>query len=125
MSRDMTKPTKWLCTQRRLGSAWASTQADPSCCWAQMPFCWFCHVAAQMFFLIFSIFLMKLLRMLKFVKTTDEFPSHANCGLDISPIDTSDSDYKLACEPVTWVSKTKTLLALNRTNGLLEISSHS
>ena len=24
----MTKPTKWLCAQRRLRSAWASTQSD-------------------------------------------------------------------------------------------------
>ena len=30
MSRDMTKPTKWLCVQRRLRSAWASTQSDQS-----------------------------------------------------------------------------------------------
>ena len=28
MSRDMTKPTKWLCAKRRLGSAWASAQSD-------------------------------------------------------------------------------------------------
>ena len=31
-SRDMTKPTKWLCTQRRLRSAWASAQSDQSLC---------------------------------------------------------------------------------------------
>ena len=30
MSIDMTKPTKWLCAQRRLRSAWASTQSDQS-----------------------------------------------------------------------------------------------
>ena len=30
LSRLMTKPTKWLCTQRRLRSAWASTQSDQS-----------------------------------------------------------------------------------------------
>ena len=30
MNRDMTKPTKWLCAQRRLRSAWASAQSDPS-----------------------------------------------------------------------------------------------
>ena len=30
MSRDMTKPTKWLCPQWRLRSAWASTQSDQS-----------------------------------------------------------------------------------------------
>ena len=30
MSHLMTKPTKWLCTQRRLRSAWASAQADQS-----------------------------------------------------------------------------------------------
>ena len=30
LSRDMTKPTKWLCTQRRLISAWAFTQSDQS-----------------------------------------------------------------------------------------------
>ena len=30
MSRDMTKPTKWVCTQRRLRSAWASAQSDQS-----------------------------------------------------------------------------------------------
>ena len=30
MSRDMTKPTKWLDVQRRLRSAWASAQSDQS-----------------------------------------------------------------------------------------------
>ena len=30
MSRNMTKPTKWVCAQRRLRSAWASAQADQS-----------------------------------------------------------------------------------------------
>ena len=30
MSYDTTKPTKWLCTQRRLRSAWASAQSDQS-----------------------------------------------------------------------------------------------
>ena len=28
MSRNTTKPTNWLCAQRRLRSAWASTQSD-------------------------------------------------------------------------------------------------
>ena len=32
MSRDITKPTKWLCVQRRLRSAWASAQSDQSLC---------------------------------------------------------------------------------------------
>ena len=30
MGRDMTKPTKWLCAQRRLRSAWACAQSDQS-----------------------------------------------------------------------------------------------
>ena len=30
MSHLMTKPTKWLCTQQRLRSAWASVQSDQS-----------------------------------------------------------------------------------------------
>ena len=30
LSRLMTKPTKWLCAQRRLRSAWASAQSDQS-----------------------------------------------------------------------------------------------
>ena len=30
MSRDMTKPTMWVCDQRRLRSAWASAQSDQS-----------------------------------------------------------------------------------------------
>ena len=30
MSRDMTKPIKWLCDQRRLRSVWASAQSDQS-----------------------------------------------------------------------------------------------
>ena len=30
LSRDMTKPTKWLCAQRRLRSAWVSAQSDQS-----------------------------------------------------------------------------------------------
>ena len=29
-SRLVTKPTKWLCAQRRLRSAWASAQSDQS-----------------------------------------------------------------------------------------------
>ena len=29
-SRNMTKPTKWVCAQRRLRSAWASAQSDQS-----------------------------------------------------------------------------------------------
>ena len=34
MSRDMTNPTKWLCAQRRLRSAWAPAQSDQSLCCA-------------------------------------------------------------------------------------------
>ena len=30
LSRNMTKPTKWLCAQRRLRSAWAYAQSDQS-----------------------------------------------------------------------------------------------
>ena len=30
MNHNMTKPTKWLCAQRRLRSAWASAQSDQS-----------------------------------------------------------------------------------------------
>ena len=30
MSRNMTKPTKWVCAQRRLRSAWASAKSDQS-----------------------------------------------------------------------------------------------
>ena len=30
LSRDMSKPTKWLCAQQRLGSAWAFAQSDQS-----------------------------------------------------------------------------------------------
>ena len=33
LSRKMTKPTKWLCAQRRLRSAWASAQSDQSLRW--------------------------------------------------------------------------------------------
>ena len=35
MSRDMTKPTKCVCAQRRLRSAWASAQSDQSSLCAQ------------------------------------------------------------------------------------------
>ena len=35
MSHDMTKPTKWVCAQRRLRSAWASAQFDQSSLCAQ------------------------------------------------------------------------------------------
>ena len=34
-SCDMTKPTKWLCVQQRLRSAWASAQSDQSLRWTQ------------------------------------------------------------------------------------------
>ena len=37
-----------LSAQRRLWSDWADAQADLSLCWARMPFCWFCHNAAQL-----------------------------------------------------------------------------
>ena len=36
-----------LSAQRRLWSDWADAQADRSLRWAHMPFCWFCHEAAQ------------------------------------------------------------------------------
>ena len=67
MSRLMTKPTKWLCAERRLRSAftvrsrpklslwgqrrlwseWAHAQADLSLRWAHRSFLWFCHEAAH------------------------------------------------------------------------------
>ena len=37
-----------LSAQRRLWSDWVDAQADLSLRWAHMPFCWFCHKAAQM-----------------------------------------------------------------------------
>ena len=36
-----------LSAQRRLWSDWADAQADLSLRWAHIPFCWFCHEAAQ------------------------------------------------------------------------------
>ena len=76
MSHDMTKPTKWVCAQRRLRSAWAFAQSDQSSLsawrtfwslaktlirlggcpgWSDsslgaQSFCWFWHEAAQMLF---------------------------------------------------------------------------
>ena len=69
ISRDMTKPTMWLCAQRRLRSAWAFAQSDQSLRCAlngllktqvffmrtaktlirlgAQSLCWFCRVAAQ------------------------------------------------------------------------------
>ena len=49
--------------QWRLWSDWADAQADLSLRWAHIPFCWFCHEAAQvvlvdlsgMFFLLFWV----------------------------------------------------------------------
>ena len=35
ISRDMTKPTNWVCAQRRLRSAWASAESDQSSLCAQ------------------------------------------------------------------------------------------
>ena len=83
LSRLMTKPTKWLCAQQILRSAWAFAKSDQSslCAqwvakdlsflhadredsdqtgqmpgliclrWVHLPFCWFCHEAAQMILL--------------------------------------------------------------------------
>ena len=38
-----------LTAQRRLWSDCADAQADQSLQWAHMPFCWFCHEAAQLY----------------------------------------------------------------------------
>ena len=38
LSRDMTKPTKWMCAQWRHRSDWADAQADLSLCWAHTHF---------------------------------------------------------------------------------------
>ena len=38
-----------LNAQRRFRSDWADAQADLSLRWAHMPFCWFCHEAAQLY----------------------------------------------------------------------------
>ena len=73
----MTKPTMWLCAQRRLRSAWASAQSDQSLrcpheenLGPQLPIkrtaktlirlgaqslCWFCHVAAHLLNELFCI----------------------------------------------------------------------
>ena len=37
-----------LSAQWRLWSDWADAQADLSLRWAHIPFCWFCHEAAQL-----------------------------------------------------------------------------
>ena len=54
MSCLMTKPTKWLCAQRRLRSASESLQMPRlilSLRWAHMlPFCWFCNAVAHIKF---------------------------------------------------------------------------
>ena len=47
----MTKPTKWLCVQRRLRSVWA----DLSLRWAHTHFVCFCHVAAHLYCFRFVI----------------------------------------------------------------------
>ena len=39
---------KLSCGQRRLWSDWVDAQADLRLHWTQVPFCWFCHEAAQM-----------------------------------------------------------------------------
>ena len=36
------------CGQQRLWSDWADAQVDLSLRWVHMPFCWFCHEAAQL-----------------------------------------------------------------------------
>ena len=77
MSRDITKPKKWVCAQRRLRSTWASAQLRTQAffmrtaktlirlgeCpgWSESSlgahsFCWFCHVSAQIFWSIFFCF---------------------------------------------------------------------
>ena len=43
-----------LRAQRRLWSDWADAQAELSLRWAHMPFCWFCHVAAEFCFNYFK-----------------------------------------------------------------------
>ena len=47
-----------LSAQRRLWSDWADAHADLSLRWAHMPFCWFCHEAAQMYFERFSLLML-------------------------------------------------------------------
>ena len=42
------KDPTFLCEHSEDWSDWADAQADPSLRWAHMPFCWFCHEAAQM-----------------------------------------------------------------------------
>ena len=41
--------------QRRLWSDWADAQADLNLCWAHRSFCWFCHAAAYIFLLVFTV----------------------------------------------------------------------
>ena len=57
MSCRMTKPTKTMCAQGRLRSAWVAkdtsflhADSEDSDQTGHMPFCWFCHEAAQIKF---------------------------------------------------------------------------
>ena len=97
-SRDMTKPTKWMCAQRRLRSAWASAQSDQSLrcphealsaqrrlirlagCpgWSEsslgaQPHCWFCHVAAHTLIFFFYQRVMRVRIVSSPDETTDRF----------------------------------------------------
>ena len=42
------KDSTFLHTDSEDWSDWADAQADLSLCWANMPFCWFCHEVAHM-----------------------------------------------------------------------------
>ena len=83
----MTKRTKWVCTQRRLRSTWASAQSDQSqsghppslirvftvrmprliCLHWVHSFCWFCHVTAHLVWSIRIVFALKMFTILTLV----------------------------------------------------------
>ena len=44
--------TQWVAKDQSFLHAAADAQADLSLRWAHIPFCWFCHVAAQLFFMV-------------------------------------------------------------------------
>ena len=67
LSRLTTKPTKWpVWSQSLLYAQWVAndptflhaeskdSESDPSLRWGHMPFCWFCHAAAQIFLVLIS-----------------------------------------------------------------------
>ena len=105
-------PSYPLSALRRLWSDWVDVQADPSLCWAHMPFCWFCRAAAVLPFAAIHESILRLWEPVNLKASIfGKYPASSSSSRAGIPIERNWS-----CGAYAWRIKTRCPMALVKNN---------